>query len=131
MLSDNAAFVDSSYCPSCLSYFFNQAFRTAGNNFTVFDSNTMDVIVPFERGKEIILDLGEIKLPYDLARLHGLLSKAKNYTVCLYKWQIEALEKQNALVSLCGGSILVLQDGYYDLATGFTINHGDLEFLEV
>lgn len=131
LLSDNTAFADSAYCPSCLSYFFNQAFRTAGRNFTVFDSNTTDVIVPFEQGKEIILDLGEIKLPYDLARLHGLLSKAKNYTVCLYKWQIEALEKQNALVSLCGGSILVLQDGYYDLATGFTINHGDLEFLEV
>lgn len=131
LLSDNAAFIDSSYCSSCLSYFFNQAFRSAGNNFTVFDSNTTDVIVPFEQGKEIILDLGEIKLPYDLARLRGLLSKAKNYTVCLYKWQIEALEKQNALVSLCGGSILVLQDGYYDLATGFTTNHGDLEFLEV
>ena len=61
----------------------------------------------------------------------ALLEKAKPYTVSVYPWQKEALENRRALIPLCGGSILALQEGYYDPVIGLTEQQGDLPFQEV
>ena len=131
LLSENDKFVDVKACPECRNYLLVQAFRTAGKAFSVFDGDKTDILVPYGEGKELILALGELRLPYDLPQVQALLEKAKPYTVSLYPWQKEALENRRALIPLCGGSILALQEGYYDPVIGLTEQQGDLPFQEV
>ena len=131
LLSANDDFVDVKACPNCQNYLLAQAFRTAGKAFAVFDGDTTDVLVPYGDGKELILALGELRLPYDLLQVQALLEKAKPYTVSLYPWQRKKLEKERALIPLCGGSILALQEGYYSPVTGLTKDQEDLPFQEV
>lgn len=131
LLSENDKFVDVKACPECRNYLLVQAFRTAGKAFTVFGGDTTDVLVPYGEGKELILALGELRPPYDLPQVQALLEKAKPYTVSVYPWQKEALENRRALIPLCGGSILALQEGYYDPVIGLTEQQGDLPFQEV
>ena len=97
----------------------------------MFGGDTADVLVPYGEGKKLILALGELRLPYDLPQVQALLEKAKPYTVSVYPWQKEALENRRALIPLCGGSILALQEGYYDPVIGLTEQQGDLPFQEV
>ena len=123
--------MDVKACPECRNYLLVQAFRTAGKAFSVFDGDKTDILVPYGEGKELILALGELRLPYDLPQVQALLEKAKPYTVSLYPWQKEALENRRALIPLCGGSILALQEGYYDPVIGLTEQQGDLPFQEV
>ncbi len=131
LLSANDDFVDVKAYPDCQNYLLAQAFRTAGKAFAVFDGDTTDVLVPYGDGKELILTLGELRLPYDLLQVQALLEKAKPYTVSLYPWQKKKLEKERALIPLCGGSILALQEGYYSPVTGLTKDQEDLLFQEV
>lgn len=131
LLSANDDFVDVNACPDCQNYLLAQAFRTAGKAFAVFDGDTTDVLVPYGDGKELILALGELRLPYDLLQVQALLEKAKPYTVSVYPWQKRKLEELHALPPLCGGSILALREGYYDPVTGLTEQQGDIPFQEV
>ena len=131
LLSANDDFVDAKACPDCRKYLLAQAFRTAGKAFTVFGGDTTDVLVPYGEGKKLILALGELRPPYDLPQVQALLEKAKPYTVSVYPWQKEVLENRRALIPLCGGSILALQEGYYDPVIGLTEQQGDLPFQEV
>ena len=131
LLSANDDFVDAKACPDCWKYLLAQAFRTAGKAFSVFGGDTADVLVPYGEGKKLILALGELRPPYDLPQVQALLEKAKPYTVSVYPWQKEALENRRALIPLCGGSILALQEGYYDPVIGLTEQQGDLPFQEV
>ena len=131
LLSENDDFVDAKACPDCRKYLLAQAFRTAGKAFSVFGGDTTDVLVPYGEGKELILALGELRSPYDLPQVQALLEKAKPYTVSVYPWQKEAFENRRALIPLCGGSILALQEGYYSPVTGLTKDQEDLPFQEV
>lgn len=131
LLSDNRDFADAN-CPACGQYLLQQAFRTAGAKFEVFGSETTDVIVPYGDGRQIILELGQIDPRRDLAKLPALLERAKPYTVSLYSWQRSKLEKEaHALIPKCGGSILVLQEGYYDENTGLVREAGQMDYMEV
>ena len=131
LLSDNRDFADAD-CPASGQYLLQQAFRIAGTKFEVFDGETTDVIVPYEAGRQIILELGQIDPQRDLAKLYALLERAKPYTVSLYSWQRSKLEKEaHALIPKCGGSILVLQEGYYDENTGLVPEAGQMDYMEV
>lgn len=131
LLSDNRDFADAD-CPASGRYLLQQAFRIAGAKFEVFDGETTDVIVPYEEGQQIILELGQIDPQRDPAKLYALLERAKPYTVSLYSWQRTKLEKEaHALIPKCGGSILVLQEGYYDENTGLVPEAGQMDYMEV
>ena len=131
LLSDNRDFADAD-CPASGQYLLQQAFRIAGAKFEVFDGETTDVIVPYGEGRQIILELGQIDPQRDLAKLYALLERAKAYTVSLYSWQRSKLEKEaHALIPKCGGSILVLQEGYYDENTGLVSEAGRMDYMEV
>ena len=98
----------------------------------MFDGETTDVIVPYEEGQQIILELGQIDPQRDPAKLYALLERAKPYTGSLYSWQRTKLEKEaHALIPKCGGSILVLQEGYYDENTGLVPEAGQMDYMEV
>ncbi len=62
-------------------YYLCQAFSTAGKLFEVIDQNTTTVIVPYDEGKAIIMELGN-KASYTVKL--RLLKKAQQYSVNLY-----------------------------------------------
>jgi len=110
-------------------YYFRQAFRLAGSLFQVFEENTIDVIVPYGLGSELIRDLGGERAKHDLAYLKGSLEKAKPYAVPLYQYQIDRLNAEHSLVPLSGGALGL--NGHYSEQTGFFAGGSDLDFLEV
>lgn len=125
LLSDNL-----NYCSKADShsngFLLNQAFQMAGSAFTVFDSSTQDVVVPYEDGEALIADLAS-QSEVTVAYLTHWIAKAKAYTVSLYAHQIQALS--DVIAEYAG--VKVLPPEYYDKRTGFTMKPGTFDFLEV
>lgn len=117
--------VNAEIVPEYSKYFMHQAFKTAGGLFNVFDESSIDVIVPFHNGKEIIADILTVK-NYDFTKLKELLDEAKLYTVSLFAWQKNNLEKQGAIVFIETAGVYILQEGYYDDFTGLNFNQSEL-----
>lgn len=100
------------------AYHLNQAFRTAGELFEVFDSNSVSVLLPYQEGTEIIRQLADDSFRHDLARTRELLERAKPYAISVSETQIQRMMKNGMIYTLLDGSIYVLNDGYYDDQTG-------------
>lgn len=101
-------------------FFFKQAFASAGKAFSVFDSDTTDVIVPFGDGEQIITELLSERAMYDIGYVKALAEQAKGYTVSLYAYQKKKLEECRALIPLANGLMLGLDKNYYDSRTGLS-----------
>lgn len=99
-------------------YHLNQAFRTAGDLFKVFDNESISLLVPYEDGAEIIKLLMDDGLRYDIARARELLVKAKPYAVSMSQNQIEQMMNSGMLCTALDESVYILNDGYYDAHTG-------------
>lgn len=130
LLSFNTKFMPEKDA-DCSRYFLRQAFKTAGHLFTVFDSNTVDVIVPWEYGRDIIGRLMELDARWQLKEIGALLAEARAYTVSLYTWQVKKLSEQGGLYALCDGKVLALADGFYSDTTGLMTDRLTNGFLEV
>lgn len=115
------------YCTQDQPYFFRQAFRLAGSLFQVFEENTTDVVVPYGRGEQLMQELCGEQAEWDPGYLRSLLEAAKPYTVSLYQYQIDRLNKEHGLVPLQGGALGL--NGHYHAETGFSMGDSDLEFL--
>lgn len=118
LLSDNKKRVDTAMCPECAHYFMHQAFKLAGETFTVFETDTFGALVPYGGGKDLIAELNSDRAKYDLAYSKQLLRRAKEFTVSLYGYQKSKLEKSGGIYPICNGLILALGEGYYDQQTG-------------
>lgn len=114
LLSTNVQFAPD----TPISYCLQQAFRTAGEWFEVFDSANESVLVPFGEGAALIEQLDSPQARYDMAYTEALLQRAKPYTVSLSETQIERMMKNGMLYTLLDGSICILNAGYYDDHTG-------------
>ena len=108
-----------------MSFFINQAFASAGKWFEVFDSDTTDIIVPWEKGEDIIADLSSEKAKHDMNFVKELLNQARGYTVSLYSFQKKKLEEYGAVHPLLSGAVLSLDAQFYDNQTGVTINNAE------
>lgn len=117
--------VDSGKIPEYNKYFMHQALKTAGGLFTVFDESSIDIIVPYNRGKEIIQKIFAVG-DKDYGKLKAVLNEAKLYTVSLFKYQKIKLEEQGALIFVPSAGVYILQDGYYDELTGLNLNQSEL-----
>lgn len=117
--------VDSGKIPEYNKYFMHQALKTAGGLFTVFDESSIDIIVPYNRGIEIIQEVFAVG-DKDYEKLKAVLKKAKLYTVSLFKYQKIKLEEQGALIFVPSAGVYILQDGYYDELTGLNLNQSEL-----
>lgn len=117
--------VDSEKIPEYNKYFMHQALKTAGGLFTVFDESSIDIIVPYNRGTEIIQEVFAVG-DKDYEKLKAILKKAKLYTVSLFKYQKIKLEEQGALIFVPNAGVYILQDGYYDELTGLNLNQSEL-----
>lgn len=119
--------VDSEKIPEYNKYFMHQALKTAGGLFTVFDESSIDIIVPYNRGTEIIQEVFAVG-DKDYEKLKAVLKEAKLYTVSLFKYQKIKLEEQGALIFVPSAGVYILQDGYYDELTGLNITQAELPF---
>mgnify|MGYP000661238029 FL=1 len=117
--------VDSGKIPEYNKYFMHQALKTAGGLFTVFDEFSIDIIVPYDRGTEIIQKIFAVG-DKDYGKLKAVLKEAKLYTVSLFKYQKIKLEEQGALIFVPSAGVYILQDGYYDELTGLNLNQSEL-----
>ena len=117
--------VDSGKIPEYNKYFMHQALKNAGGLFTVFDESSIDIIVPYNRGIEIIQEVFAVG-DKDYEKLKAVLKEAKLYTVSLFKYQKIKLEEQGALIFVPSAGVYILQDGYYDELTGLNLNQSEL-----
>lgn len=117
--------VDSGKISEYNKYFMHHALKTAGGLFTVFDESSIDIIVPYDRGTEIIQEVFAVG-DKDYEKLKSILKEAKLYTVSLFKYQKIKLEEQGALIFVPSAGVYILQDGYYDELTGLNLNQSEL-----
>lgn len=104
-----------------------QAFKSAGEAYSVFGESSVDVIMPYGRGKELIVELGSARAMSDLAYAKRLIREASDYTVSIFRYQLEQLEKEGALVQLAGGALGLV--GHYDDNLGFVSGDGRMPAL--
>jgi len=114
LLSDNAKY--AAKCDSAADYWLRQAFSEAGKRFTVFDQDTVDVVVPYGEGRNIISDLCSEKAERDLKFLAETVNRAKPYTVSVFSYQEDILVKQGGITEKNG--VYVINDGWYDNELG-------------
>lgn len=119
------------YLESENGFSINQAFKQAGALFHVFDDETEDVLVPYGEGVQCIADLCSEQAKKDPAYLRSCLDRAKVYTVSLFHYQKEQLERQGGLYSVCDGSVLILRPQWYDENTGILPETAQTNYLEV
>lgn len=133
LLAGNEKYADAN-CKMSARYFMRQAFQLAGKLFQVFDEDTTDVLVPYEKGRRIREYLISSSQSYgdrDWNRIREMINEAKNYSISLYQHQLKQLIQLGAVTSLFDDSIYILSDGYYDENTGFAIKRGITGFQEV
>lgn len=94
-----------------LPLFLVNSYGTAAKYFQVIDQQTTSVIVPFGEGKEIIADLNGDRSIEDLG---NLLRKAQQYTVNLYRHEMDELEQNGGLETVFDKQLYVLKDGAYN-----------------
>lgn len=90
---------------------FRSSPKTVGKYFQVIDSPTTSVLVPYQKGTELIADLnGELK-PEDYA---PTLKKAQQYMVNIFQHELTELQKNGAIYPLLNGDVLALTSNAYD-----------------
>ncbi|MCI6255808.1 MAG: CRISPR-associated helicase Cas3' [Clostridiales bacterium] len=132
LLADNTYFSDDR-AEAHGTYFLNQAFQLAGKLFQVYDEDSIDVIVPYGEGRTVIADLGSDRAGRDLAYRKSCLDRAKPYTVSLYQYQRQQLERDHGLLPIRDGddSVRVLAEWFYDEKTGLSLSGTAAQFWEV
>lgn len=119
MLSTNFAYA-SELKKEDTRYELYQAFKSAGEKFSVFDNDTYDVIVPYGEGRKIIAALGSEKVKADKRMQEQLIKQAAAYSVSVYNYQKNNLFDKGGISEYLDGRVLVLTDGFYDEGTGLS-----------
>ena len=125
LLSDNLKFYDEN-APWAGKYMMSQAFKLAGSRFEVFDGGTRDLIVPYQKGAELIRELAGHPNP-DGAFLVDWARRAKPYSIAVYEWQLKGLG--SAVTEYAGAAFLT--EGFYDEDIGLILKPENRNFLEV
>lgn len=109
----------------------HQAFALAGRKFQVFEQETTDILVPYGDGCSLIGELSSTQVRYRPNLQKVLLEQAKPFTISIYQFQRQQLDKQNALYSILDGAVLVLDEAFYDSVMGLVPDSINSNFLEV
>ena len=96
-------------------YLFCQAFASSGSQFAVIDQDTVSVLVPYGRGKEIIQELATAS---HLPATAKLLKEGQQYSVNLFKNEVQSLD--NGIYPIGDTGVLALADMYYSPDYGIT-----------
>ena len=94
-------------------FFMCQPFKTAAEKFSVFDSNSYTVVVPYGDSLELI---NEIDVTYRKIGLvpKSLLDKIKKYCVQIFQWQMDKLRENGQIYTACEDSILIATGQAYN-----------------
>lgn len=97
---------------SCKRMFrLQQSFKTAGQSFASIEAPTQPVIVPYDKGKDIIANLCADFAP---SKAYGLLKQAQKYSVNLFPNIWEKLVSEKAVHAVKDGEeIYYLDERYY------------------
>ena len=106
--------------------FTGQAFKTAGAEFEVIDSKTMDVLVPY--GDEAKRIIEEMDCALRDERCRELLRKSQKYAVGIYDAQKRELSENHAIRQLAAGAF-ALEERFYDPDMGVVMEGGERELL--
>lgn len=109
-------------------YIMHQAFKLAGSLFTVFDTDTVSVVVPYGDGEVLIDKLCALGPYYDQDEAVALLERAKPYTVNLYRTAFNKLMEKGAIRTAKAVMVHCLMMPFYD-DTG-VVDQVDDRFLE-
>lgn len=108
-------------------YFIRQAFKTAGEIFEVFDNESFEIIVPYnKKAEKLIADLSSEKAHFDIAFLNSIIQKAKPYMVSVFKYQFDKLVQDGMLKSYDKDHIYSLHPNCYNKKTGLEIVHNEI-----
>lgn len=91
--------------------FFTQAFRDAGRAFTVIDSHTEAVLVPYAGGKDMIVALDNRTFARE--SIDRQIKLAQQYMVNLFSYEMKKLEGFGAVWRTESG-IMALREEYYN-----------------
>ena len=116
----NGTYADED-CVGGDAFCLHQAFRTAGQCFSVFEKDTVDILVPYGKGKSLVAELCSARCKYDAAYRAAVLKELNQYAVGIYSHQKEKLNEKGGLISFCGGCVLMLADGFYNETVGVTM----------
>jgi CRISPR-associated endonuclease/helicase Cas3 len=108
---------------------FCQSFESAWKNFEVITENTFGVIVPFKKGRNIIVELNASS---DAKECGALLRKAQGYSINLYFNNLKHLQEDGVIRQISTKSqleIYTLEDRYYDKHIGLTDEAGKMGLL--
>lgn len=82
----------------------SQAFRTASQEFAVIEDDTLGVLVPYGKGREIIEEFRTMSYPKhdeDWERINSLLKQSQQYSVNIHKNLIDNLTNQKYIAKVC------------------------------
>ncbi len=99
-------------------YGLNQAFKTAGKWFSVFDEDNRSILVPYKEGKTLIEQLEGAWEKDQIGLCYHILEKAKAYSLSVNQSQLNQLMRIGAVKSICEDSILIAEPWCYDDETG-------------
>lgn len=95
----------------------SQAFKTAGQNFSVIDDFGSGVIAPYnDEAKQLIAQLNEFHTP---AQVNALMRKAQQYMVNVNDRKLNELASLGSVFALKSG-VYALDERYYDSEYGLT-----------
>jgi CRISPR-associated endonuclease/helicase Cas3 len=103
-----------------LELFLVNSYGTAAQYFQVIDQQTTTVIVPYGEGEDIIADLNGDKTIEDLG---NLLRKAQQYTVNLYKHELDQLAQNGGIEMVFDNQLYVLNAGAYNKDYGVDVEN--------
>lgn len=91
---------------------------SAAQNFHVIDQQTTSLLVPYDKGNEIIR---ELQNEGTINNLTESLRKAQQYSVDIYRQDLKKLIENDALISLFDGKVLALKEEAYDKEFGLEL----------
>ena len=94
---------------------YMQAFRDAGRAFEVIDSHTEAVLVPYEDGKELIVEFNDIQ--FDKQQIGKKMNVAQQHMVNLFSYELQKLAQLGGIWRTESG-VMALREEYYNEAFG-------------
>ncbi|MDR2792611.1 MAG: CRISPR-associated helicase Cas3' [Treponema sp.] len=110
---------------------FRQSFESAWKAFEVISSDTAGVLVPFEKGKDIITELYTDPC---IERTEELVREAQQYSVNVYYNTLNQLIEKEIIRKITLKTrveLYAVEDGYYNAHTGLTGEFGELTMLYI
>ena len=104
----------------------HQAFETAGRLFQAIENGGEDILVPYDEGENLIIELSGDIPPDERMRI---LRRAQRYIVHIFDYERNWFEKEGALYALPYTGTYSISKEYYDDQMGVRMKKGEMEFL--